>query len=39
MKFMMFIKHPKDYDFSEVPPALFEAMGRILASGEGDVIL
>jgi hypothetical protein len=30
MRYMMFIKHPKDYDFSEVPPALFEAMGGFI---------
>ncbi len=27
MRYIMFIKHPGDYDISEVPPALFEAMG------------
>lgn len=31
MRYMMFIKHPKGYDFSEVPPALFEAMGGFIA--------
>jgi hypothetical protein len=27
VRYMMFIKHPGDYDMSKVPPALFEAMG------------
>jgi hypothetical protein len=31
MRFMMFIKHPKDYDISEVPPALFGPMGEFVA--------
>ncbi len=30
MRYMMFIKHPKDYDLSEVPPTLFEAMGEFV---------
>jgi hypothetical protein len=30
MKFMMFIKHPGDYDIKDVPPALFEAMGEFV---------
>jgi hypothetical protein len=30
MRFMMFIKHPGDYDRGEVPPALFEAMGAFI---------
>jgi hypothetical protein len=30
MRYMMFIKHPKDYDFGDVPPALFEAMGGFI---------
>ena len=30
MRFMMFIKHPGDYDASNVPPALFGAMGEFV---------
>jgi hypothetical protein len=30
MKFMMFVKHPQDYDMSEVPPALFGPMGEFV---------
>lgn len=30
MRYMMFIKHPGDYDVSKVPPALFEAMGAFV---------
>ncbi|MEO8856906.1 MAG: YciI family protein [Burkholderiaceae bacterium] len=30
MRYMMFIKHPGDYDLSEVPPALFWAMGGFI---------
>ena len=30
MRFMMFIKHPRDYDVSSVPPALFGAMGEFI---------
>ena len=30
MRFMMFIKHPGDYDMSQVPPALFGAMGEFI---------
>lgn len=30
MKFMMFIKHPGDYDVGNVPPALFGAMGEFV---------
>jgi len=31
MKFMMLIKHPKDYDMRDVPPALFGPMGEFVA--------
>src|SRR4051812_160856 len=30
MKFMMFIKHPADYDIKNVPQALFGAMGEFI---------
>jgi hypothetical protein len=30
MRYMMFIKHPGDYDHSQVPPALFGAMGEFV---------
>lgn len=30
MRYMMFIKHPRDYDPSQVPPALFGAMGEFV---------
>ncbi len=30
MRFMMFIKHPEDYDGKNVPPALYEAMGEFV---------
>ena len=30
MRYMMFIKHPADYDVSDVPPALFPAMGELV---------
>ena len=30
MRFMMFIKHPEDYDVTKVPPALFAAMGEFI---------
>lgn len=30
MRFMMFIKHPEDYDVGKVPAALFEAMGEFV---------
>jgi len=30
MRYMMFIKHPGDYDISEVPQALFGAMGEFV---------
>jgi len=30
MRFMMFIKHPGDYDVSQVPQALFGAMGEFV---------
>jgi hypothetical protein len=30
MRFMMFIKHPKDYEMSQVPPALFGPMGAFV---------
>jgi hypothetical protein len=30
MRYMMFIKHPGDYDMGNVPPALFEAMGAFV---------
>jgi len=30
VRYMMFVKHPKDYDVSEVPPALFAAMGEFV---------
>lgn len=30
MRFMMFIKHPSDYDPSQVPPALMGAMGEFV---------
>jgi hypothetical protein len=30
MRYMMFIKHPGDYDMSNVPPALFGAMGEFV---------
>jgi hypothetical protein len=30
MRYIMFIKHPGDYDPSQVPPALFAAMGEFV---------
>lgn len=30
MKYMMFMKHPRDYGDSQPPPALFEAMGEFV---------
>jgi hypothetical protein len=30
MRYMMFIKHPGDYDVSQVPPALFDVMGEFV---------
>ena len=30
MRYMMFIKHPADYDVSKVPPSLFGAMGELV---------
>lgn len=30
MKFMMFIKHPRDYDIRDVPQALFGPMGEFV---------
>jgi hypothetical protein len=30
MKFMMFIKHPRDYAGDKVPPGLYEAMGEFV---------
>jgi hypothetical protein len=30
MKFMMFIKHPADYDIKDVPQAMFAAMGEFV---------
>jgi hypothetical protein len=30
MRFMMFIKHPSDYDIRNVPPALFGPMGEFV---------
>ncbi|MDB4875530.1 MAG: hypothetical protein JWM41_1976 [Gemmatimonadetes bacterium] len=30
MRYMMFIKHPEDYDISQVPPALFGPMGAFV---------
>ena len=30
MRYMMFIKHPRDYDIRNVPPSLFEAMGEFV---------
>jgi hypothetical protein len=30
VRFMMFIKHPGDYDVGNVPPALFGAMGEFV---------
>jgi hypothetical protein len=30
MRFMMFVKHPEDYDMSQVPPALFGPMGEFV---------
>lgn len=30
MRYMMFIKHPGDYDIRNVPPSLFEAMGAFV---------
>ena len=30
MRYMMFIKHPSDYDVSQVPPGLFGAMGEFI---------
>jgi hypothetical protein len=30
MRYMMFIKHPGDYDMANVPPALFGAMGEFV---------
>ena len=30
MRYMMFIKHPGDYDQGQVPPSLFAAMGEFV---------
>ncbi|MEX1256571.1 MAG: YciI family protein [Gemmatimonadota bacterium] len=30
MRFMTLIKHPKDYEGQQVPPALYEAMGKFV---------
>ena len=30
MKFMMFIKHPRDYDIRDVPQALFGPMAEFV---------
>jgi hypothetical protein len=30
MRYMMFIKHPGDYDVRDVPPSLFPAMGQLV---------
>ena len=30
MRFMMFIKHPADYDPADTPPALYAAMGKFI---------
>ena len=30
MRYMMFIKHPGDYDMSATPPSLYEAMGAFV---------
>ena len=30
MRYMMFVKHPADYDVDDVPPALFGAMGKLV---------
>jgi hypothetical protein len=30
MRYMMFVKHPDDYDVSKVPPSLFRAMGAFV---------
>lgn len=30
MRFMMSIRHPRDYDVSQVPPSLFGAMGAFV---------
>jgi hypothetical protein len=30
MRFMMFIKHPRDYDLGQVPPSLFGPMGEFV---------
>ena len=30
MRYMMFTKHPADYDVREVPPSLFPAMGALV---------
>jgi hypothetical protein len=30
MRYMMFIKHPGDYEFNKVPPSLFAAMGEFV---------
>jgi hypothetical protein len=30
MRYMMFVKHPEDYDLSQVPPALFGPMGEFV---------
>ena len=30
MRYMMFVKHPADYDVGDVPPALFGAMGKLV---------
>ena len=30
MRFMMFIKHPEDYDMANTPPALFGPMGEFV---------
>ena len=38
MKFMMMIKHPRDYDVSKVPPALFGAMGEFIQESAGKGI-
>ena len=30
MRYMMLVKHPRDYDMSQVPQALFDAMGPFI---------
>lgn len=34
MRYMMFIKHTEDYENAEVPPSLYEEMGRFIEEME-----